>query len=66
MDEEILKKQIKKGLSTRQIGKSLNKSQSSIKHWLNKYNLKTIQSFEKPHLCEDCGESDPQNFYLFF
>jgi hypothetical protein len=63
MDKKILKKQIKKGLSTRQIGKSLNKSQSSIKHWLNKYNLKTIQSFEKPHLCEDCGEDDPQNFY---
>ena len=63
MDKEILKKQIKKGLSTRQIGKSLNKSQSSIKHWLNKYNLKTIQSFKKPHLCEDCGEDDPKNFY---
>ena len=63
MDKEILKKQIKKGLSTRQIGKSLNKSQSSIKHWLNKYNLKTIQSFEKPHLCEDCGENDSNKFY---
>ena len=63
IDKEILKKHIKKGLSTRQIGKSLNKSQSSIKHWLNKYNLKTIQSFEKPYLCKDCGENNPKNFY---
>ena len=63
IDKEILKKYVKKGLSTRQIGKSLNKSQSSIKHWLNKYNLKTIQSFKKPHLCEDCGEDAPKNFY---
>ena len=63
MDKEILKKQIKKGNSSHKIAESLGKSQTTVRYWLKKYNLNTIQSFEKPHLCEDCGESDPNNFY---
>ena len=63
MDKEILKKQIKKGYSSYKISESLNKSQTTIRYWLKKYNLKTHQSYGKPHLCEDCGESDPNNFY---
>lgn len=63
MKKEILQEQIKKGLSTRKIAKALGRSQSSISHWLNKYNLKTIQSSKKPHLCEDCGETNPDDFY---
>lgn len=63
MKKEILQKQIKKGLSTRKIGESLGKSQSSIRHWLKKYGLKTQQAQEKEHLCEDCGETDSNNFY---
>lgn len=63
MNKEILKKQIKKGYSSYKISESLNKSQTTIRYWLKKHNLKTNQSYGKPHLCEDCGESDPNNFY---
>jgi len=41
MDKELLEKLINENLSTRQIGTKIGKSQSSIKHWLKKYGLKT-------------------------
>lgn len=63
MKKEILQEQIKKGLSTYKIGESLGKSQTTIRHWLKKYGLKTQKTQEKEHLCEDCGETDPNNFY---
>jgi 5-methylcytosine-specific restriction endonuclease McrA len=63
MDKEILKKQIKKGYSSYKISESLNKSQTTIRYWLKKHNLKTHQSYGKPHLCEDCGEANPNKFY---
>ena len=44
MDKEILKKQIKKGYSSYKISESLNKSQTTIRYWLKKHNLKTNQS----------------------
>ena len=63
MDKEILKKQIKKGYSSYKISESLNKSQTTIRYWLKKYKLKTHQSYDKPHLCVDCGEDNPKDFY---
>ena len=63
MDKEILKKQINKGNSSRKIAESLGKSQTTVRYWLKKHNLKTNILYNKPHLCEDCGEVDPNNFY---
>ena len=63
MDKEILKKQINKGDSSRKIAESLGKSQTTVRYWLKKHNLKTNILYIKPHLCEDCGEADPNNFY---
>ena len=40
MDKKILKQLIEKHLSTRQIARSLGLAQTTIRYWLNKYNLK--------------------------
>jgi transposase/Zn finger protein HypA/HybF involved in hydrogenase expression len=44
MQKEILEKLVLDGLSTTEIGKKVGLSQSGIRYWLNKYNLKT-----RPH-----------------
>lgn len=41
MDREYLESLVKQGLSTRDIAKKENKSQTSVRHWLKKYSLKT-------------------------
>ena len=41
MDKIILIELIEKGYSTYQIGKELNKGQSTVRFWLNKFGLKT-------------------------
>lgn len=41
MNKEVLENLINKGLSSYQIAKELNKSQTSIRYWLHKFNLKT-------------------------
>jgi hypothetical protein len=41
MDRETLAFLIEEGLSTNQIASKFNKSQTTIRYWLNKYNLKT-------------------------
>lgn len=38
---ESLKKYVEEGLSTREIGKRINKSQGSVRHWLKKEGLVT-------------------------
>lgn len=43
MEKELLKELISEGLSTREMAERTNKSQTSIRHWLNKYELKTIR-----------------------
>ncbi len=63
MDKEILKKQIKKGYSVRKIAESLGKSDRKIRYWLHRHRLETKLSYGKPHLCKNCGETDPNNFY---
>jgi len=42
MEKEILIKLIESGLSQRKIAQALNCSQGNIKHWLKKYQLKTV------------------------
>lgn len=41
MDRDFLESYVEQGLSTRQISSLTNKSQTAIRHWLKKYNLKT-------------------------
>jgi hypothetical protein len=41
MDKEYLESLVEQGLSTRDIAKKENKSQTSVRHWLKKYSLKT-------------------------
>ena len=41
MDKELLKSLIEQHLSTYEIAEKLEKSQSSVRHWLKKYELKT-------------------------
>jgi hypothetical protein len=60
MEEDVLKKLILEKKSTWEISKILQMPQSSLRYWLNKYNLKTTP--EKPYRCK-CGETDPSKFY---
>ena len=48
MDKSTLETYVSQGLSTHQIAKITNKSQTSIRHWLKKFNLKTAnKSFKE-------------------
>jgi len=68
MDKKELQTQIDKGCTLRQLADCFEVSQSTIRHWLKKYNLKTKN---KPYNnagryefrpCK-CGEANPDNFY---
>lgn len=58
MERKILEKLISDNQSIRQMSNSLNLSYSSVKYWLNKYNLKT--NYKKQNLpdgkkkCSEC------------
>lgn len=58
MDRELLENLIEKNLSTREISKETGKSQTTIRHWLKKFDLKTnpISGFEKKKnsICKFC------------
>ena len=41
MEKEILVKLVDEGLSMYKIAKELHKGQTTIRYWLNKYNLST-------------------------
>ena len=41
MKKELLENFIKQGMTQREIAEKVNKSQTSVKYWLNKYNIKT-------------------------
>ena len=70
MDKQLLIELIEKGLSQREIGKEIGKCQTTVKHWLKKYGLKTnklsntkiVLSSEKN--CKICGKLKPvSEFY---
>lgn len=72
MDRQILEDAISKGLTQRQIGEELNCSQSTVKHWLKKYGLKTLTTQEYRNLelkfnekcCKTCLKvKDKKDFY---
>ena len=65
MNKDKLQDYIDKGLSQRQIGSLINKSQSSVKYWLKKYNLKTKSCISgTSKVCPCCNEDKSLNdFY---
>ena len=70
MEIAILERLINNRFTQRQISKQLNLSQTTIRYWLKKYNLKTKRGpkgklpkdYIKPRHCK-CGEIDPTKFY---
>jgi predicted transcriptional regulator len=67
MDREKIEQLIKKGLTQREIAKELNLSQTNIRYWLSKFELKTLnrqgRKRFKLHFCRICGENNPEKFY---
>lgn len=61
MNKNTLLIEINKGLSQREIGILLGVSQTTIRYWLIKFNLKTKPRNVR-HNCS-CGENNPSNFY---
>jgi hypothetical protein len=59
MNKNELEKFIEQNLTIRAISKKTNKSASTIKYWLKKYNLSTVHI--KKAICKFCGECDPKN-----
>jgi len=69
MKKEILLKLVEKGFSTRELAKELNTSQTNIRHWLNKFGLKTksrLNYFELGEkFCPYCNLTKPlEDFYI--
>jgi hypothetical protein len=65
MKQSILEEYVNAGLSIRQIAASQSVSYPTIRHWLKKYNLKTLTkqySRTEEYRCK-CGEIDPKKFY---
>lgn len=65
MKQNILQKYITAGLSIRQIAKAESVSYPTIRHWLRKYELKTLtKQYNRTdkYKCK-CGETDPEKFY---
>jgi len=65
MTKEDLEKEINKFSSQREIAAKFGKSQSSIKYWLKKYNLKTKNKSDREYkLCPRCEETkNKSEFY---
>ena len=62
MNYDILNELVQKEKSTRDIAKELNTSQTNIRYWLKKYNLKTdckwkINRTETHRVCWNCKEN---------
>lgn len=62
MEKQVLQDLIDQGLTQIQMADRTGRSQTSIRHWLAKYNLKT-KWMEGSHCCRECGETDPAKFY---
>jgi hypothetical protein len=64
MDKNNLENYISLNYSTRKIAQLENKSQTTIRHWLKKYELKTnLKTFEHNEYKCKCGENNPEKFY---
>ena len=64
MQQSILEACISRNLSTRKITKELDCSQSTVKYWLQKYNLKTKPIIkQRSYKCNKCNNKGIDNFY---
>lgn len=74
MEKELLQKYINEGLSTREIAQKINKGQTTVRHWLKKYELKTnnlkfgeneIKRYNQTYrICPKCKDNlKINNFY---
>jgi hypothetical protein len=64
MDKEILQQYVNLKFSTRKIAELEQSSQTNVRHWLKKYNLKTqLNQFNESDYFCSCGENNPENFY---
>ena len=67
MDKELLIQQINQGHSTWKMAELNNTTQSNIRYWLKKYNLKTQRTTNQlngDRVCLTCNTTQPQNnFY---
>ena len=76
MDKQILQQLVENNLSLSEISEKANCCPTSIRYWLNKYDLKTkiarynkggesnkTKAWRKQGLCLKCGETDPNRFY---
>jgi hypothetical protein len=66
MEREVLIDLINQNFTQREICVKLGKSHTSIRYWLKKFGLSTNNSQkprEKLHLCNQCGETEPNKFY---
>ena len=58
MDKNILEQMVNGGLSSYKIASQTGKSKSTIRYWLNKYELNTNRIYK----CTKCGETNSENF----
>ena len=71
MDEKQLERLISQHLSTHKIADKLNTSQSNVRYWLKKYNLKTKHKNThrgsiRERKCLECGKTNKKDFYKSF
>lgn len=70
-NKEELSKLLALGYTIKRMAEELNCSQTNIRYWLNKFNLKPVhgphgkipKDLLKPRKCGKCGETDPNKFY---
>jgi hypothetical protein len=79
MNKSLLQNLVEQAFSQRDIAEKLGKSQSSIKYWLKKHELKTklkpfnlggtykfsLQYRDNIGSCKDCGETGVEKFYRY-
>ena len=64
MNRTVLENYISLNYSTRKIALLENKSQTTVRHWLKKYELRTnLNTFELNEYKCKCGETSPEKFY---
>jgi 5-methylcytosine-specific restriction endonuclease McrA len=63
MNYDILKAQVDRGCSTHELARVLKTSQTNIRYWLRRFELRTDRTkFAGVFRCK-CGETDPKNYY---
>jgi predicted transcriptional regulator len=58
MEKHTLLKFITEGFSQREIAEKLSVSQTTVRYWLNRHDLKTFLARTEQRICRRCGETD--------